>query len=122
MSETTIVKPVADQPALLLEREAERVLVVADLHLGWEVSLSHQGIHVPSQVPRLLEKLRKSDSLLGSLTIQTHTVNNRKNEKTRGRRTGAGRRRLRYRCEQDESAKKIRDTKWGRLTCFGRLC
>ncbi len=59
MSETTIVKPVADQPALLLEREAERVLVVADLHLGWEVSLSHQGIHVPSQVPRLLEKLRK---------------------------------------------------------------
>ncbi len=35
------------------------MLVVADLHLGWEVSLSHQGIHVPSQVPRLLEKLRK---------------------------------------------------------------
>ena len=58
MSET-IVKPVADQPALLLEKQAERVLVVSDLHLGWEVSLSHQGIHVPSQVPRLLDKLRK---------------------------------------------------------------
>src|ERR1700756_615700 len=42
-----------------MEKEGERVLVVADLHLGWEVSLSHQGIHVPSQVPRLLEKLRK---------------------------------------------------------------
>jgi putative SbcD/Mre11-related phosphoesterase len=55
----TIVKPVADQPALLLEREGERILVVSDLHLGWEVSLSHQGIHVPSQVPRLLERLRK---------------------------------------------------------------
>src|SRR5881397_997500 len=41
------------------DQDGERVLVVADLHLGWEVSLSHQGIHVPSQVPRLLEKLRK---------------------------------------------------------------
>src|SRR5438105_15155149 len=57
--EAVVVKPVADQPALLMEKDGERVLVVADLHLGWEVSLSHQGIHVPSQVPRLLEKLRK---------------------------------------------------------------
>ncbi len=53
------VKPVADQPALLLERGNERVLVIADLHLGWEVTLARQGIHVPSQVPRLLDKLRK---------------------------------------------------------------
>ena len=53
------VKPVADQPALLLENNAEKVLVIADLHLGWEVTLARQGIHVPSQVPRLLEKLRK---------------------------------------------------------------
>ena len=53
------VKPVVDQPALLLENNGERVLVIADLHLGWEVTLAHQGIHVPSQVPRLLEKLRK---------------------------------------------------------------
>lgn len=59
MSEQTTVKPVADQSALLVERPGERVLVISDLHLGWEVSLSHQGIHVPSQVPRLLEKLRK---------------------------------------------------------------
>ena len=58
MSET-IVKPIADQPALLLQNESEKILVVADLHLGWEVSLAHKGIHVPSQVPRLLEKLRK---------------------------------------------------------------
>jgi putative SbcD/Mre11-related phosphoesterase len=53
------VKPVADQPALLLENGTERVLVIADLHLGWEVTLARQGIHVPSQVPRLTEKLRK---------------------------------------------------------------
>ncbi len=48
-----------DQPALLLEKDRERVLVVADLHLGWEVTLARQGIHVPSQVPRLLAKLEK---------------------------------------------------------------
>jgi len=59
VAEDVTVKPVADQPALLLERKGERVLVIADLHLGWEVTLAHQGIHVPSQVPRLLEKLRK---------------------------------------------------------------
>ena len=53
------VKPVADQPALLLEKGDERVLVIADLHLGWEVTLARQGIHVPSQVPRLLDRLRK---------------------------------------------------------------
>ena len=59
MEEAVTVKPVADQPALLLEKDGERVLVIADLHLGWEVTLARQGIHVPSQVPRLLEKLRR---------------------------------------------------------------
>src|SRR5256712_11063133 len=59
VADDVTVKPVADQPALLLEHNGERVLVIADLHLGWEVTLAHQGIHVPSQVPRLLEKLRK---------------------------------------------------------------
>ncbi len=59
MAEEVTVKPVADQPALLLEKDGERVLVIADLHLGWEVTLARQGIHVPSQVPRLLAKLRK---------------------------------------------------------------
>ncbi len=53
------VKPVADQPALLVEVSGKRAIVIADLHLGWEVTLARQGIHVPSQVPRLLEKLRK---------------------------------------------------------------
>ena len=59
MTEDVTVKPVADQPALLLEKDGERVLVIADLHLGWEVTLARQGIHVPSQVPRLLDKLRR---------------------------------------------------------------
>lgn len=53
------VKPVTGQPALLLEKGTDRVVVIADLHLGWEVTLARQGIHVPSQVPRLLERLQK---------------------------------------------------------------
>src|SRR5439155_26719828 len=58
VADEVTVKPVADQPALLLEHKGERVLVIADLHLGWEVTLAHQGIHVPSQVPHLLSKLQ----------------------------------------------------------------
>lgn len=33
------------------------MLVVADLHIGWEVRLAEQGIHVPSQTPKILEKI-----------------------------------------------------------------
>ncbi len=31
--------------------------MVADLHIGWEASLAQKGIHVPSQTPKLLEKM-----------------------------------------------------------------
>lgn len=51
------LRPVEPYPALLLENKSERVLVVADLHIGWEVSLAQKGIHVPSQTPKLLEKI-----------------------------------------------------------------
>ncbi len=46
-------------PAVLLRKGKERVLVVADLHIGWEVALAEQGIHVPSQTPKLRDKLLK---------------------------------------------------------------
>jgi hypothetical protein len=32
-------------------------MAIADLHLGWEMSLSGEGIHVPTQTPKLLKKL-----------------------------------------------------------------
>ena len=51
------LRPVESYPALLLENLLEKVLVVADLHIGWEVSLAQKGIHVPSQTPKLLEKM-----------------------------------------------------------------
>jgi putative SbcD/Mre11-related phosphoesterase len=35
------------------------VVVVGDLHIGWEVSLAQQGIHVPSQTTKMFERLKK---------------------------------------------------------------
>jgi len=49
--------PVDASPALLLQGEYERVLVVGDLHIGWEVTLAQQGIHVPSQTSKLADRL-----------------------------------------------------------------
>jgi len=43
----------------LLRHGKERVVVVGDLHIGWEVTLAQQGIHVPSQTSKMLERLRK---------------------------------------------------------------
>ncbi len=31
--------------------------MLADLHIGWEVSLAQRGVHIPSQTTRLLEKM-----------------------------------------------------------------
>jgi hypothetical protein len=35
------------------------VLVVADLHIGWEVALAQEGVYIPSQTPKILDKLQK---------------------------------------------------------------
>ncbi len=51
------MRPVNSFPALLLEKRSERALVIADLHIGWEVSLSQRGIHIPSQTTKLIEKM-----------------------------------------------------------------
>jgi putative SbcD/Mre11-related phosphoesterase len=34
-----------------------RVIVVTDLHIGWEIALSKKGVHVPTQTPKLLKRL-----------------------------------------------------------------
>lgn len=49
--------PVDSSPSLLFENADERVLVVGDLHIGWELTLAQQGIHVPSQTSKLLDRL-----------------------------------------------------------------
>ncbi len=55
-----ILEPVSPYPALLLRGSNDRILVIADLHIGWEVALSQQGIHIPSQTPKLLQKLAEA--------------------------------------------------------------
>jgi putative SbcD/Mre11-related phosphoesterase len=51
------LKPIGSEPALLLRHKKERVVVVGDLHIGWEVTLSQQGIHIPSQTGKMLQRL-----------------------------------------------------------------
>lgn len=52
-----MLTPVENYPAILHERGRHRTLVIADLHLGWEISLIRRGIHVPSQMPKIRRKL-----------------------------------------------------------------
>jgi len=44
-------------PAALIKTGKTKTLVIADPHLGWEIALQAKGIHVPSQTPKLLQKL-----------------------------------------------------------------
>ena len=50
------IKPIQPYPALLLRSKSERVLVVADLHIGWEAPLTQKGVHIPSQTPKILDR------------------------------------------------------------------
>ncbi len=52
-----MIKPLPPYPAALLTDNKKRTIVVADLHIGWEMALQDQGIHVPSQTPRILTNL-----------------------------------------------------------------
>jgi len=52
------IKPLIPYPALLLE-DSIKALVIADLHIGWDIELSSKGIHIPSQTFRLKARLRE---------------------------------------------------------------
>ena len=52
-----MITPLPPYPAALLKSRGTRLMAIADLHLGWEMSLSGEGIHVPTQTPKLLKKL-----------------------------------------------------------------
>jgi putative SbcD/Mre11-related phosphoesterase len=52
-----MITPLAPHPAALMKTQKTRTMVIADLHIGWEMSLSEKGIHVPTQMPKLLKKL-----------------------------------------------------------------
>ncbi|MDI6905617.1 MAG: metallophosphoesterase [Candidatus Bathyarchaeia archaeon] len=53
-----MITPLTPYPAALLKARKARTLVIADLHIGWEIALSQRGIHVPTQAPKLLQKLK----------------------------------------------------------------
>jgi hypothetical protein len=55
----TQIKPVQPYPALMLQNNSDRALVVSDLHIGWERLLSQRGVHVPSQTPKIKNTLLK---------------------------------------------------------------
>ncbi|MEE8322051.1 MAG: metallophosphoesterase, partial [Candidatus Bathyarchaeia archaeon] len=50
------LKPLIPYPALIIEN-SEKILVVTDLHIGWERVWSESGIYVPSQADKLRKKL-----------------------------------------------------------------
>jgi len=52
-----LLSPLPPYPAMLLRKGRERVLIIADLHVGWEVALADKGIHVPSQTFKMRDKL-----------------------------------------------------------------
>jgi uncharacterized protein len=44
--------------AALIKSERTKTLLIADLHIGWEVALQEKGIHIPSQTDKILIKLK----------------------------------------------------------------
>jgi putative SbcD/Mre11-related phosphoesterase len=54
---TNSVVPIVPNPSLLIENNTERILVVGDFHIGWEISLMEKGIHIPSQTWRICDRL-----------------------------------------------------------------
>lgn len=74
-----MITPIMPHPAALIRTKEAKTLVVTDLHIGWEIALSEKGIHVPTQAPKLLQRLKtiieayKPDTLL-ILGDVKHTV------------------------------------------------
>ena len=43
--------------AAIVKTGSVKTLLIADPHIGWEMELQEKGIHVPSQTPKILNKL-----------------------------------------------------------------
>ncbi len=52
-----LLAPALPYAAIIIKKDSEKLLIVSDLHIGWEVSLAGQGIHIPSQTPKIVEKI-----------------------------------------------------------------
>jgi len=54
-----MIYPITPWPALVIKQGSSTILVVADLHLGFEYELSEMGINIPSQTLKVQSKLMK---------------------------------------------------------------
>ena len=52
-----MITPLPPSAVASLSTKETRMLIISDLHVGWEMALSSKGIHVPSQMPKLLARL-----------------------------------------------------------------
>jgi len=52
------INPLSPYAALIINEDSEKTLVISDLHIGWEISLIEEGIFIPSQTAKMLEKLK----------------------------------------------------------------
>lgn len=52
-----MIRLLTPHAAVLVETQKTRMLVIADLHIGWELALSKKGIHVPTQTQKLVQRL-----------------------------------------------------------------
>ena len=52
-----MLKLLLPNPAAIVKTSKTKTLLIADPHLGWEIQLQKKGIHVPSQTPKILNKL-----------------------------------------------------------------
>jgi len=52
-----MLTPVKNYPAFLHKQKQQKTLIITDLHLGWEINLARKGIHVPSQMLKICQKL-----------------------------------------------------------------
>ena len=53
------LNPLSPHAALIINEDSKKTLVISDLHIGWEIALVEEGIYVPSQTAKLLEKLKR---------------------------------------------------------------
>jgi putative SbcD/Mre11-related phosphoesterase len=49
------IKPIINEPVLFIEEE--KILVIADLHIGIEIELNELGLHTPSQTSSMSKRL-----------------------------------------------------------------
>jgi len=51
------MKPLFPYPAILYDDGQKKTLIITDLHIGYEYNLAKEGIYLPSQTKKILDKL-----------------------------------------------------------------